>query len=165
MERLSETLPDHKSWKRQKKIGLYHVLLCKSERESDFDIFGCTSECETIRLAISLVCLICNISLLRETRRLVAIPAVSPSSLLWESRSGSAGFRLICCKTDLSLGRGVSSRPVSYFKLLLWGVCMRLAGFLFNEGGIISRLKHHLCKRYCHWVSSLDGEINSSPIT
>lgn len=56
---------------------MYNVLLCESERESDFDIFGCTSECETIRLAISLVCLICNISLLRETRRLVAVCAVS----------------------------------------------------------------------------------------
>lgn len=53
---------------------MYDVLLCESERESDFDIFGCMSECETIRLVISLVCLICNISLLHETRRLVANP-------------------------------------------------------------------------------------------
>lgn len=77
MERLGEALPDHKSWKRLKEIWLYDVLLCESERESDFDIFGCTSECETIRLAISLVCLICNISLLCETWHLVAIHAVS----------------------------------------------------------------------------------------
>lgn len=56
---------------------MYDVLLCESERESDFDIFGCASECETIRLAISLVCLICNISLLHETRRLAAVCAVS----------------------------------------------------------------------------------------
>lgn len=83
---------------------MYHVLLYKSEMESDFDIFGCTSECETIRLAISLVCLICNISLLRETRRRVAIRAVSIPRLLWESRSRSRpGFERICCKVDLSL--------------------------------------------------------------
>lgn len=76
-KRLGEALPDHKSWRRLREIWLYDVLLCKSERESDFDIFGCMSECETIRLAISLVCLICNISLLHETWRLVAIHAVS----------------------------------------------------------------------------------------
>lgn len=45
--------------------------------ESDFVIFDCASECKTIRLAIYLVCLICNISLLHETQRLVAFRVAS----------------------------------------------------------------------------------------
>lgn len=75
--RLTKTLPELKSQKRLREIWFYNVLLCKSERESDFVIFGCKSECETIKLAIPLVCLICNISLLRETQCPVAVSVVS----------------------------------------------------------------------------------------
>lgn len=76
-ERISQTLADHKSCKRLREIWFKNVLLSKSERESDFDIFGCMSKCKTIGLHISLVCLICNISLIREIRRLVAVSMIS----------------------------------------------------------------------------------------
>lgn len=59
------------------------------ERESDFDMFGCVSKCETIILAISLVSLICNISLLRENQHHVAIPVLH----IFDS-SGSTGPRV-----------------------------------------------------------------------
>lgn len=122
MERLGLLSPDHKSSKRYRQIWLCSVLLCKSERESDFDIFGCTSECETIRLAISLVCLICNISLLRETWRLVALRLRLHPQLLWESRSRSSpkGLDGSAVKMDLSLGRSASTRsgvPFQAFSL------------------------------------------------
>lgn len=52
LEGLNDTLPDCKSLKKLEEIWLYNVLLCKSERKSDFDIVGCESE--TMRLAICL---------------------------------------------------------------------------------------------------------------
>lgn len=133
MERVSETLPDHKSWKRLGEIWLYHVLLCKSERESDFDIFGCTSECGTIRLGISLVCLICNISLLRETRCRVAIRTVS---ILWSSGSTGPGA---VWGSDRSVVKQIyllatmCPRGWSHFELFLWGAYMCVADFSFNR--------------------------------
>lgn len=58
---------------RVRKIGLYLVLLWQSERESNSDIFGGVSECETIRFPISLLCLICNISPFHESGHLVVV--------------------------------------------------------------------------------------------
>ena len=100
---------------------MYLVLLYESERESDFDVFACMSECRTIGLVISLVCLICNISLLRETRRLVAIRAVS---MFWSSGRAGPGVvqGLNRSAVDLSLGRCESLKPVSHFKLFSEGL-------------------------------------------
>lgn len=156
MEGLREASADQKTWKTWSEIWLYHILLCESERESDFDIFGCTSECETIRLVISLVCLICNISLLRETRRFVVFSEVS---MLWSP--GRAGAGAVQCldrsPANLSLDRRGFSRPVSHFNLFSEGLHVLPRPFCLTRGNAY-RLKHHLCKRYCHRFVTLGRE-------
>lgn len=76
-------------------------------------MFGCVSKCETITLAISLaislVSLICNISLLRENQHHVAIPALHIF--------GSSG------STGPGVGQGSDRSAVELISCSLCGWC------------------------------------------